>query len=655
MAYPIYPVEGTPYSNFHDLNLDWILQRVKEAYEAYKNLPDTVDTSVRAYMESDSFLDALRDIIDENFLTDAAEQAIKERLTTINVRDYGALGDGTDQTAQIQDAVDAFIADPLKSTIYFPAGEYSFQVTINNLNRELNIIGDHSGLTPIRANPPGEDAFRSLFQIVGGYVKISGFRLHGYQPTATPTVGADNRLYRGWGAIIVQAAEELEVSHLHVYDFYIKWLAPYESDQESVDRPALVLKTKNCKSVEMHHCSLTGDVGGEEIIYLANDFTTRKFGQGIYKVHDCEFTDRTIEDGPYSSAVTIRGGNIEFYNNVVKDWRYTWISKGNVIRGSFANLFGAVVNVHDNSFYNCRTAGIDTSEGARYFNTQVMFTNNTFLGDTEYVYRPLTLSAYNAIIEGNTIAGGQLIHIYCPGPDNNPELYYDPNRFSALPTLTGGLHIQNNVFSRVVNTDTETDNINASYGHMIYWQGVTGHGAPIRPRIYISGNSITSATNPSRSGATIIGNPIGGNFYPGYLSIDHNTIEAVGQFPASPTNLILVDVSFGTGGSPATQPYLDLASAMTYNWPFRLTHNTISDKRSTNGAVTLAGFRLFAVQVPTGITEEYRPTGKATMGYADNIFELHTAANAVYSTWINTDLGYFSTSLDTNNRVVSIL
>lgn len=40
------PFENFPYTNFHDLNLNWLLARVKEMYEYVKNIGDVIDTKV---------------------------------------------------------------------------------------------------------------------------------------------------------------------------------------------------------------------------------------------------------------------------------------------------------------------------------------------------------------------------------------------------------------------------------------------------------------------------------------------------------------------------------------------------------------------------------------------------------------------------------
>lgn len=40
------PFENFPYTNFHDLNLNWVIARVKEMYEYVQNIGDTIDTKV---------------------------------------------------------------------------------------------------------------------------------------------------------------------------------------------------------------------------------------------------------------------------------------------------------------------------------------------------------------------------------------------------------------------------------------------------------------------------------------------------------------------------------------------------------------------------------------------------------------------------------
>jgi len=86
--------------------------------------------------------------------TDAAYRAgVSNRVTAINVRDYGAVGDGlTDDTLAISNAWSVFIAGPVGSsgTLYFPAGVYldsgyhyaNWNSTSTAARPELRVLGD---------------------------------------------------------------------------------------------------------------------------------------------------------------------------------------------------------------------------------------------------------------------------------------------------------------------------------------------------------------------------------------------------------------------------------------------------------------------------------------------------------------------------------
>lgn len=51
----------------------------------------------------------------------------------INVRDFGAVGDGeTDDTEAIQRAIDAAVSLPEPSVIHFPAGTYIVRATLRS-------------------------------------------------------------------------------------------------------------------------------------------------------------------------------------------------------------------------------------------------------------------------------------------------------------------------------------------------------------------------------------------------------------------------------------------------------------------------------------------------------------------------------------------
>lgn len=66
----------------------------------------------------------------------------------INVKDYGAVGDGTtDDTAAVQSAFDA-LSDAGGGTLYFPEGEYALNLDVSGVNPRMEWVG--SGLVILR-------------------------------------------------------------------------------------------------------------------------------------------------------------------------------------------------------------------------------------------------------------------------------------------------------------------------------------------------------------------------------------------------------------------------------------------------------------------------------------------------------------------------
>lgn len=99
--------ENFPYTNFHEMNLDWIVNRMKEVSDAYKTLSDIYanlpESAVNYLISSGKLLEVLKPYMPP----------------LINVKMLGAKGDGVaDDTDAIQKALDEYHA------IYIPEGTY---------------------------------------------------------------------------------------------------------------------------------------------------------------------------------------------------------------------------------------------------------------------------------------------------------------------------------------------------------------------------------------------------------------------------------------------------------------------------------------------------------------------------------------------------
>lgn len=107
--------EQFPYSNFHDLNLDWILQIVKATGKTIEELPETVQDAVKKGLEEANL-----------------EQLVLDALTkygvVINVKAppnglTPATGDGSaDDTEAVQGCIN--YAANNKGVVFFPSGSY---------------------------------------------------------------------------------------------------------------------------------------------------------------------------------------------------------------------------------------------------------------------------------------------------------------------------------------------------------------------------------------------------------------------------------------------------------------------------------------------------------------------------------------------------
>lgn len=113
-----------PYTNFHELNLDWLIGEMKKLREDFNNLPENIIEKLIANFRLGNF---------------------------INVKLLGAKGDGiADDTAIIQNALDKFKA------VFIPAGTY--KITTLFINTDNTILGENADST-----------------ILNGIVKTSGY------------------------------------------------------------------------------------------------------------------------------------------------------------------------------------------------------------------------------------------------------------------------------------------------------------------------------------------------------------------------------------------------------------------------------------------------------------------------------------------------
>lgn len=146
-----------PYTNFHELNLDWIIDEMKKLREDFNSLPDSIIDKLIANFKIGNF---------------------------VNVKLLGAKGDGvSDDTLVIQTALNRY------KSIFIPAGTYK----ISNLyiGNECTILGENSdscilnGFVKtngyednVNSNLPGgvHDTIMCNLSIIHGGLRMYGYR-----------------------------------------------------------------------------------------------------------------------------------------------------------------------------------------------------------------------------------------------------------------------------------------------------------------------------------------------------------------------------------------------------------------------------------------------------------------------------------------------
>lgn len=117
-----------PYTNFHDLNLDWITAKFKHWQDTFDNLNQVITDIVN---------NALDEMNLPQMIDDAVEAALNERQLVVNIK-YPptgvtpAKGDGADDTATFQGCID-YLAGNGGGLLFVPDGRWmSHELTIKN-------------------------------------------------------------------------------------------------------------------------------------------------------------------------------------------------------------------------------------------------------------------------------------------------------------------------------------------------------------------------------------------------------------------------------------------------------------------------------------------------------------------------------------------
>lgn len=400
-----------------------LVNKINEVVEDINKISSDLGKFIGDYITSPEFREYLEEILTEDFIKDI----INNESDTINVIDFGANNTGVDCSTEIAVAKAAFDADPNKKVFYFPEGIYKFKSPGKFENRTVKIVCEHSIFTPIRIKDD-EEPFYSMIEAKRCYIEVTGVVLANYEALTPPSGSRYNYEWMTLGAFNFMHCKEVILDDCHITNFHVSTrYRPYNDDIPVNERGALWFVAGACDRLVMKNC-VCEDCYGEEITNIWNKYYLNEgdFSEGEYR-----FENNTFKNREYyyhgGSAIGCSGGTIEFCNNVVDGFNYN---------GSLFNLFGNVVNSHDNVAVNSIfTNFIDTCEGVRFINQIVTVFNDT-IKNCECL-TAYSIMAIDATFESCYIEAVRPIYSHVPVFEyflTKNTYYYEPGEEGYDPT-----------------------------------------------------------------------------------------------------------------------------------------------------------------------------------------------------------------------------
>lgn len=362
-----------PWTDFQDLNLDWILRKIKEL--TIVDLPAL-----------DKKIDNVYQYIEENLPEIVAQIA----TVVIDVKAAGAVGDGvTDDTDAIKNAI------AMGKIIFFPPGTYCFQSI--SVDKPLAVwgSGDQSILQPMHKHPLTNQTY-CLFDFHDTAI-MSDLQIR----PDNSVVSESGTKYPTEAALRAHNSPHIHLERITFDNFF----SSYRSGQpaEFSDREGMAIGFHDCLEVCIEDCHFK-EHGDEEYIWINQN--RGNYARGKVTFNGCEFGPK---NNNYSgSYLNVLGGYIEFSNNYMHDVRLC--NADSSVGWTAHNMMCPWVNIHDNVFRdNAVGSYIDLSEG--YYNKveEAIISNNIMTGTCNRCLQAMTR---NLIIVGNHIQGGTILRTW---------------------------------------------------------------------------------------------------------------------------------------------------------------------------------------------------------------------------------------------------
>ena len=114
--------ERFPFTNTHELNLDWIIKQIKYFRQDYGNIEEFINEAVNKYIEEHPDYN----VQDESI---TSKKLFKESIPFYNVADYGIMPDSGDVYLKLHDLIKTKVYHT-GGILYFPKGKYTVSYTL---------------------------------------------------------------------------------------------------------------------------------------------------------------------------------------------------------------------------------------------------------------------------------------------------------------------------------------------------------------------------------------------------------------------------------------------------------------------------------------------------------------------------------------------
>ena len=426
--------ENWPYTNLHELNLDWLLSQMR-----------SLQGDVSAYKtETDQLINELTglDTATMNQLLSKIQEIEDYNLMSNNIKDWGATGNRERCNTYIND----MIAAGLKS-IYFPAGEYAFEnYDIAGLS-SIKLYGEGTIYNTVN-NTTGQLNYSFKFNQCQ-VVIIEGLTFRSDVPFNTTGQTYKKRVAQ----LRFFECANVMISQCRFGGAY-RWYkeSPSISATPFHEREGVIVTWRDCTYVNFNQNVVS------EYYSNAMWYSSWNLSEAYATFHDNIYRQHTA--GNPGSPLDALWGNINFYNNTVEE---SFALQGE----SLFNLFGKNVLIHDNVICTSQASGFDTTESGRVANRNVICVNNSQYWTTNNINTISTFLIANAdnMICANNIANCTIgIKLRNQTGVSNLD-----NKYSTHPDPAGTALITDNIFN-VKDIDNTLSNITSQSNAICIYQ-----------------------------------------------------------------------------------------------------------------------------------------------------------------------------------------